>query len=67
MHYVDSSNVEAIGYESSTRELHVWFLRSGQYVYFDVDEWVFDEFMAASSHGTYLNDNIKEIYQYERR
>ena len=29
MHYVDSSNVESIGYDPDTRELHVQFLKSG--------------------------------------
>ena len=67
MHYVDSSNVEAIGYDPDTRELHVRFLRSGEtYVYYNVEEWVFDEMMQADSKGTYLNINIKGHYDYGR-
>ncbi len=65
MHFVDSSNVEAIGYDSATQELHVRFLRSGEtYVYYAVEEWVFQEFMQADSKGTYLNTNIKDRYQF---
>lgn len=65
MHYVDSSNVEAIGYDSGAQELHVRFLKSGEtYVYFDVEEWVFHEMMQADSKGTYLNTNIKGRYNY---
>ena len=67
MHYVDSSNVEAIGYEPDTQELHVQFITSGTYVYFDVEDWVFDEFMQADSKGQYLNYNIKGVYAYENR
>lgn len=64
MHYVDSSNVEAIGYDSDSQELHVQFLKSGTYVYYDVEEWVFQEFMQADSKGRYINNNIKNHYQY---
>ena len=67
MHYVDSSNVEAIGYDPEARELHVHFIQSGNYVYLDVEEWVFDEFLQAESKGQYLNQNIKGVYSYEMR
>lgn len=65
MEFIDSSNIEAIGYDSDNQELHVRFLKSGEtYVYYGVDEWVFQEFMQADSKGIYLNNNIKERYQY---
>ena len=65
MHFVDSSNVEAIGYDPATQELHVRFLKSGEtYVYYNVEESVFDEFMQADSKGQYLNLNIKERYDF---
>ena len=65
MEFIDSSNIEAIGYDSDNQELHVRFLKSGEtYVYYGVDEWVFQEFMQADSKGIYLNHNIKERYQY---
>lgn len=67
MQYVDSSNIEAIGYCSETQELHVQFLTSGLYVYLEVPEWVYHEFIGADSKGAYLNQNIKNSYQYERR
>ena len=66
MHYVDSTNVEAIGYDESRQELHVRFLESGSYVYFDVSEAVFTEFLQASSKGGYLNTHIKGVYSFER-
>ena len=62
MEFVDSSNVEAIGYDSGSQELHVRFLKSGEtYVYYNVDEWVFQEFLSADSKGKYLNANIKVV------
>ena len=67
MHYVDSSNVEAIGYDPDARELYVHFIKSGSYVYVDVEEWVFNEFLQAESKGQYLNQNIKGVYNYEMR
>lgn len=65
MHYIDSSNIEAVGYDSDSQELHVRFLQSGEtYVYYNVDEWVFQDLMRADSKGAYLNTNIKDQYQY---
>ncbi|HNP63818.1 MAG TPA: KTSC domain-containing protein [Woeseiaceae bacterium] len=54
-----------VGYDPDSQDLHVRFLNSGEtYVYYGVDEWVFDEFRQADSKGTYLNINIKNRYQY---
>ncbi|MCY4227842.1 MAG: KTSC domain-containing protein [Gammaproteobacteria bacterium] len=65
MQFVDSSNIESIGYDSENQELHVRFLQPGEtYVYYDVDEWVFEEFLQADSKGVYLNTNIKKRFQY---
>ena len=67
MLYVDSSNIEAIGYDPDNQELHVLFLKSGEtYAYYDVEEWVFQEFLQANSKGIYLNAKIKPSYQYAK-
>lgn len=67
MIFIDSSNIEAIGYETAALELHVRFLKSGEtYVYYAVEEWRYQEFMQADSKGTYLNVNIKPNYQYAK-
>lgn len=64
MHFVDSSNVESIGFDPDTCELHVSFLGNGRtYVYFNVEQWVFDEFMQSDSKGIFLNQRIKNIYE----
>jgi KTSC domain len=55
MIFVDSSNIEAICYDTAKLELHVRFLKSGEtYVYYAVEEWRYLEFMQADSKGTYL-------------
>ena len=65
MHYVDSSSIEAIGYDLATQELHVRFQKSGEtYVYYNVEQWVFDEMMQADSKGRYFNVNIRGCYDY---
>lgn len=64
MIFVDSSNIEAVGYDPASMELHVRFLKSGEtYVYYNVEQWRFDELMQADSKGTYFNANIKPNYQ----
>ena len=67
MIFVDSSNVEAIGYDPANRELHVRFVKSGEtYVYYEVEEWVFEDFKKADSKGIFLNTNIKGKYNYSK-
>lgn len=62
---VDSTSIEAIGYDPGSRELHVRFLQSGRtYAYFDVDETVYEEFRQAPSIGQFFNANIKGVYDY---
>ena len=64
MIFVTSSNVEAIGYDIETQELHVRFTKTGAtYVYYNVEDWIFEEFKGADSKGIFLNSRIKGHYQ----
>lgn len=64
MTFVDSTNIEAVGYDSSAQELHIKFLKTGiTYVYYSVEEWRFDELMRSDSKGRYVNLEIKPNYQ----
>jgi hypothetical protein len=63
MVYVDSSNVEAIGFDGETRELWVQFVGGKAYIYSDVPEEVHAEFMQADSKGSYLNRELKPNYE----
>lgn len=66
MHYVDSTSIEAIGYDEVAQELHVTFVKTGRtYVYFSVERWVFDELMQSNSKGTYVNQHIVDNYDFD--
>jgi hypothetical protein len=67
MTYVASSNVEAIGYDDGAQELHVQFLSGGYYIYHDVPREVFDELMYAPSKGSFLNRQVKGVYQFTKQ
>lgn len=64
---VESSSIDAVGYDASTRRLTVRFLGSGNtYVYLGVAPSVFEALLAAPSKGRYLNFHIKDVYPYRR-
>jgi hypothetical protein len=67
MIYVDSSNIEAIGYDDDAQELHVQFLGGGYYIYHDVPRNIFDELMNASSKGSFLNREVKSVYRFTKQ
>ncbi len=62
MHEVDSSNIESVGYQSSSEELHVRFRSGRTYAYTGVPENVFLELLSAPSKGSYFNRVIKPSY-----
>jgi hypothetical protein len=67
MIYVDSSNVEAIGYDDDTQELHVQFLSGGNYIYHGVPREKFDGLLNAPSKGSFLNREVKNVYQFTKQ
>ena len=67
MIFVESSNIEAIGYDDDTQELHVQFLPSGHYIYSDVPREMFDNLMNAPSKGSFLNREVKGVYQFTKQ
>jgi hypothetical protein len=67
MIYVDSSNIEAVGYDDDTQELHVQFFSSGYYIYNDVPRQIFDDLINAPSKGSFLNREVKGIYQFAKQ
>ncbi len=66
MHYVDSSNIEAIGHDAGAQELHVRFLSGDTYVYHGVPQEIYDQLMVAPSKSSYLNRVVKAIYEYTK-
>jgi hypothetical protein len=63
---VSSSNIASIGYDENSQTLEIEFLNGTIYQYFDVPNRIFQEIMAANSHGQYLAQNIKGIYRYSK-
>ena len=65
--YVDSSNVDQIGYDADTSELHVIFKKTADcYVYSGVPADVYEQLMNADSKGQFLNQRIKGTYDYRK-
>jgi hypothetical protein len=65
MHWVESSNIEKIGYEAETQDLYVGF-KSGPpiYIYEGVPQSTYDELMSSPSKGSYLSREIKPTYHF---
>lgn len=67
MIYVDSSNIEAIGYDDGTQELYVQFLSGACYIYYDVPREIFEGLMYSASKGSFLNREVKSVYRFTKQ
>jgi len=63
---VNSSNIQSIGYDVQSTTLEVEFTSGDVYQYFDVPDFLYQQFLNASSHGQFLNDNIRYNYRYQK-
>jgi len=63
---VSSSNIHAIGYDEKNEVVHVQFLNDTEYIYKGVPRPMFDGLLSASSIGSFLHRNFKNVYPYER-
>jgi hypothetical protein len=61
-----STVVEQISYDEATRELHVTFAGGRTYTYYCVPAQVCRAFRAAPSKGQFLNEFIKDRYDFRR-
>ena len=66
MIYIDSSNIESVGYDQEIQELQIRFLTGALYSYSGVPEEIYDELMAASSKGSFYNREIRSVYDYAK-
>ena len=64
MQFVDSSNIERIGYDANSSTLRIEFKSNRTYDYSSVPEHVFNELKSASSVGRYHATSIKNSYPY---
>lgn len=60
---VVSSNIKSVGYNDDTQDLLVVFHSGKAYIYSGVDQGTHQSFMAASSHGNFLNAQIKPRFK----
>lgn len=67
MIYVASSNIEAIGYDDDTQELHIQFVSGGYYIYSEVPRQIYEDLMAASSKGSFLNREVKSVFKFQKK
>ena len=67
MHPMESSNIDAIGYDPAKSELHVRFTSGATYAYSGVEQTVFNKFLAAGSPGGFFAAHVKNKYDTERR
>lgn len=62
---VESSNLQAVGYDDNQHILQVEFKNSTVYQYFNVERYIFDGLLSAESKGKYFDQNIKKAgYSY---
>lgn len=63
---VESSNINAIGYDESLGILQIEFNNGYAYEYYDVPSYEYEQLMVAESKGSYANRNIYKNYRYTR-
>ena len=61
-----STALEHIGYDEAARELHVTFVGSGAYTYYQVPKQVYSAFRKAFSKGEFFNAWIRDRYDFRR-
>lgn len=61
-----SSVIDTTYYDKENQTLKVVFRSGAVYIYYDVPEDVYVQFMKARSKGTFLNLSIKGSYEFER-
>lgn len=66
MQRVDSSHIEAVGFDGKNEELIVEFKGGRRYAYSGVRKDTFDNLMAADSKGTYFGKEIKNSFPFQR-
>lgn len=64
---VESSMIRSVGYDPDRQILEIEFVKSGDvYQYRDVPKVVYQELLAATSHGQYFQARIRGEYPYQK-
>jgi len=62
-----STAVEHIRYDDATHQLHVTYVGGGTYTYYGVPKQVYASFRAARSKGQFVNQFVKNRYDFQRQ
>ncbi len=65
LHKVESSMIQAFGYDAEEQSLLVIFNSGKTYRYFEVPPNVYEELLASDSKGSYMRDFVIDCYPYE--
>lgn len=63
---VTSTNIHSIAYDLNNCYLYVRFNNESIYLYYNVDDNIFDSLLKADSKGKFLATYIKKNYKYIR-
>ena len=63
---LDSSTMNATGYDAALKKLRIVFSKNEVYDYKNVPPKVFEGLLQAKSKGTFFNLHIKEKFAYEK-
>ena len=61
-----STAVEHISYDEATRELNVTYVSGGTYTYYGVPKQLYAAFREAHSKGQFVNQFVKNRYDFRR-
>ena len=63
---IESEAIDEIAYDEERSTMFVRFAHGGWYSYFAVPKRVYEEFIAAESHGRFFHDRIRPRYPCHR-
>ena len=66
MAQVVSEAIDEIEYDAGTSRLLVRFAHGGWYQYFGVPQQVYEDFIAADSHGRFFHEQIRDRFPFGR-
>lgn len=66
MKSVKSSNIDSIGYNKEEQQLFIKFNNGSLYMYNDVPEDVWEDLQNSESKGKFVNNELKNVYDYEK-
>lgn len=65
LHSVESSMIQAVGYEEDNQTLLVIFNSGKTYHYLEVPKETYEELLAADSKGSYMLSFVIDCYPYQ--